>query len=206
MDLKRRFTLLLFLAAAISGILGNAVAVRAANAGAEVYIRDLGNETLRVLAHEDRSQARLSAEVRPLLSRNLDIETVSRIVLSRYWRTATEAQRNEFKKLLFDYIVAWFSGVLVKYSGEELVVRASRPEGENAILVSSVIERPNAQPARVDWRVRSIGNSFKIYDVVVEGVSMALTYQQEFGAVLQKNNGRIDALLDALRKRIAEQS
>jgi phospholipid transport system substrate-binding protein len=57
---------------------------------------------------------------------------------------------------------------------------------------------------RVDFQVRNTGNSFKILDVRVEGVSMVLAQRDEFTAYIAKNGGRVEALIDTLRQRTAE--
>jgi len=66
-------------------------------------------------------------------------------------------------------------------------------------LVQSEVFKPGSQPARVDWRVRTAGGQPKIVDVVVEGVSMAVTQRSEFAAVIQRSGGRVAGLLTALR-------
>ena len=64
----------------------------------------------------------------------------------------------------------------------------------------SEITRPNgAPPVAVQWRVRAEGGAFKIADVIIEGISMAVTDQQQFSAVIQRGGGDLQALINALR-------
>ena len=72
-------------------------------------------------------------------------------------------------------------------------------------LVQSRIAQPNgAPPLKVDWRVGKSAKGYKINDVVVEGVSMAVTQRQEFASVIQRNGGQIDALLKLLREKTGQ--
>ena len=52
------------------------------------------------------------------------------------------------------------------------------------------------------WRVRRSDELFKVVDVMVEGLSMGLTQQKEFSSVIRKNGGKVNGLLDELRKRL----
>ena len=55
---------------------------------------------------------------------------------------------------------------------------------------------------KVDWRVRIKDGKYKIVDIMVEGISMIMTQKSEFSSFIKRNGGKIDALLDELRKRI----
>jgi phospholipid transport system substrate-binding protein len=66
-------------------------------------------------------------------------------------------------------------------------------------LVRSRIVRPNGPPVELDWRLRAGANAYRIVDLTVEGVSMAVTQRQDFSAVIARAG--IDGLLAALRMR-----
>ncbi|MBI3517213.1 MAG: ABC transporter substrate-binding protein, partial [Proteobacteria bacterium] len=72
--------------------------------------------------------------------------------------------------------------------------------------VTTGITGPQRQPVKVDWRVIKADGKLKIVDMIIEGISMDVTWQQDFGAVIQRNGGQIDSLLVALRERIAQQN
>jgi len=92
------------------------------------------------------------------------------------------------------------------YAGQQLKVGSARPEGDNASVDQSQIALANSNqpPVRVDWRVTGHGNAYKISDVTVEGVSMALTQRQEFASVIQRGGGQLDALLKVLREKTGQ--
>ena len=73
------------------------------------------------------------------------------------------------------------------------------PDGS---LVSSEIVRPNgAPPAKVDWLLTEHDGAYKISDVIVEGVSMAVTQRSEFASVIQRHGGQVEGLITALRQK-----
>ena len=90
---------------------------------------------------------------------------------------------------------------MAEYSGETLRVTGSRPAPDGE-LVSSEIVRANGQPpARVEWLLTPQNGAYKISDVIVEGVSMAVTQRSEFASVIQRNGGQVEGLITALRQK-----
>ena len=178
----------------------------AASDNADQFIRELGGETIQMLTNKSLTQQQRDIEFRRLLLKGLDMEAVSRLVLGRHVREATDAQRTEFQRLFIDYIVQVYSALLGQYNGEGLTYRDSRDPQAADVTVSTVIERKSGPPIRVEWLVHDTGTGYKITDVVVEGVSMVITQRQQFDAVIQQGGGRVDTLLDALRKQTTQAS
>ncbi len=183
-------------------LLAMMLAARPAAAAADpaAVITSLGNQALEVLGKNVNPNARV-ARFRQLFGEDFDVPGIARFVLGRYWRVATPQQQQEFVKLFADYIVLAYSNRLAEYSGESLKVTGSRavPDGS---LVSSQIVRPNgAPPAEVDWRLTRHDGAYKISDVIVEGVSMAVTQRSEFASVIQRHGGQVEGLITALRQK-----
>lgn len=140
------------------------------------------------------------SEFQKLLKNNFDMNTIARFALGRYWKTASQAQRDEYMKLFETMILNVYSSRFSEYKGEKLSVEGSRPEGKNDILVNSTVAPENGQQIKVDWRVRLKNGQYKIVDVIVEGVSMSLTQRSDFSSVIQRGGGDINVLLDHLRQ------
>ena len=125
-------------------------------------------------------------------------------MLGRYWNSATPQQQDEYQKLFEQLIVSTYADRFVEYSGETFRITGSRPEGENDTMVTTQIVRPNGPPVNVDWRVRKRDGTYKIIDVVVEGVSMGVTQRQEFASVISQNGGQVQGLIQALRQKVGQ--
>lgn len=72
------------------------------------------------------------------------------------------------------------------------------------MLVLSQVNVPGEQPIDVNWKVRDEKGSFKIIDVTVSGISMSVTQRDEFTAVINQNGGRVQGLIDALRRKVSQ--
>ncbi|HEX6980321.1 MAG TPA: ABC transporter substrate-binding protein [Alphaproteobacteria bacterium] len=141
------------------------------------------------------------ARFRAMLTEAFDVPGIGRFVLGRYWRTATEAERAEYLKLFEDLIVQTYANRFQDFAGAQLRVLGTR-EGQDGDVVAMVeATLPGKPPARLDVRMRRNGGGFKIFDVLVEGISMSVTQRDEFAAVVQRNGGKVEGLLASLRER-----
>jgi len=168
---------------------------------AQAFVAQLGNQAIQVLG-PSVSPAQRVARFRQLFRDDFDVPGLGQFVLGRYWRTATAEEQQEFLRLFQEYIVQAYAARLGEYGGEPFRVTGSRPSGDETV-VSSLIERANAGRVQVDWYLINRGGAPKITDVYVGGVSMKVTQRDEFSSVIQRNGGRVDALLAQLRQRLA---
>ena len=165
------------------------------------FIAALGNQAIQVLG-PGVSQSQRIARFRQLFQSDFDVPGIGQFVLGRYWRTATPEEQQEFLRLFQEYIVQSYAAQLGEYGGEPFRVTGSRPSG-NETVVTSEIDRPSGSRIVVDWYVVERGGAPKISDVYVGGVSMKVTQRDQFASVIQRNGGRVDALLTMLRQRVA---
>lgn len=183
---------------------GDARAMQASDPGA--LVRQLVAQAISTIQDKQESEQTRETKFRDLLEAGFDIPRISRFVLGRYWNGATDAQRQQFTHLFEDWIVRTYSIRFTEYGGQTIQITGTHPEGDsgaNSVVLSQFISPNGAPPAKVEWHVRKTGdNDYKIVDVSVEGVSMALTQRDEIAAVADRNGGSIDALNQALQQKI----
>lgn len=165
------------------------------------FIKDLGSRAIEVLGPKVPANLRLT-RFRELFQNDFDVPRIGRFVLGRYWRTASPQEQQEFLKLFQEYVVQAYSNRLGEYGGQPFVVTGSRPGAEEVIVTSAII-RENGSRVAVDWHLVEAGSKYKIVDVYVGGVSMAVTERDEFAAVIQRNGGQLSALIDLLRRKVS---
>ncbi|HUL05339.1 MAG TPA: ABC transporter substrate-binding protein [Candidatus Acidoferrum sp.] len=173
------------------------------NAAASTFMQSLGSKAIKELTDPAVPQAERQTRFRALLDEHFDMPAIAKFTLGRYWRTATDEQRDEFRKLFEDFIVQSYSARFSEYHGQGFIVTGSNNVEGGTTVVHTKIDMPSAEDVRVDWHLRSAGNSFAIVDIVVEGVSMAVTQRSEFASVIQ-SRGSVAGLLDALRAKNAQ--
>jgi phospholipid transport system substrate-binding protein len=143
------------------------------------------------------------ARFRELFHSDFDCPGLARFVLGRYWRTASEEEQKEFVQLFEDYVVFVYAGRLSNLGGETLKVRGSHSDGNGVIVSTDVISPGAASPLRIDWRLVAENGAYKISDVIVQGVSMAVTQRSEFASVVQRNGGQVRGLIAMMREKSA---
>jgi phospholipid transport system substrate-binding protein len=194
--MTRRLSLVCLVAAGL--LLGEPIAAAAADPAA--LIASLGNEAIRVLGKNVDPHLRV-ARFRQLFEEDFNVPGISRFVLGRYWRLATPVQQQEFVKLFTDYIALVYANQLAQYNGERLQVTGTRPAPDGELVASEIIRTDGQPPARVDWLLTPQNGAYKISDVIVEGISMAVTQRSEFASVIQRSGGQVQGLISALRQK-----
>lgn len=166
---------------------------------AKEMVERLGGSAVAILADPDVKPEQRKQQFADLFTSGFDLPLVARIVLGRYWRTATPEQQAEFTDLFEDYVINTYAARLNSYAGQTLRITGTQAISDKETMVSSVIDQPKGEPVKVDWRVLDRGGDLKIVDVLVEGVSMAISQRSEFGSVIAQNGGDVEALLVRLR-------
>ena len=179
------------------------VSASAADGDAEEFIRDLGERAVSVLRDKENTTfAEREFAFRNILVRGFHIKTISRFVLGRYWKTATEAQRRAYDHIFVDFIVRVYASRFDSYNGETFeILKSVESDIEGDLIIRTRILRPSGgTPIGVDYRVRVIDGGYRVVDVVVEGISMLHTHRVEFASVINRKG--MDGLLDELRNQV----
>ena len=92
-------------------------------------------------------------------------------------------------------VVGVYSERFGEYADEQFIVTSSLYNGKKDSVVSSYILNKSGSKIDVDWRVRLKNNKYRVVDVVVAGVSMAVTQRAEFAAIIDRGGGKVDSLL-----------
>ena len=190
------FARLIVLATALTLVTGNAPA---APGTASEFVAWLGDQTVIVLRSADGNLGSREARFRDLLREGFDLPFIARFALGPNWRRATAEQRSDYLGVFGEYVVQTYSSRLGGYAGETMNIVAERRAGERDSVVETEIVRPNGPPVTAEWRVRVIDGEYRIIDIAIEGISMAVTKRSEFSAVIQSKG--IDGLIAALRVR-----
>lgn len=183
-----------FLAAALPA---NAADISGAAAG---FVQSLGERALSTINDASLGDADRKVRFRKLFLDGFDVPAIGRFVLGKYWRVATDDEKSEFLRLFEEMVIRTYSARFKDFGGVNFKVNTSRAEGEDHAMVASQIVFPDGKPpVRIDWRVLSPKGQLKIVDVLVEGVSMSVTQQEEFSSLIQRQGGQVSGLIQHLR-------
>ena len=141
--------------------------------------------------------------VNKLLLPYADLDGMSRAVLGKYWKEATPAQQQRFTKELTQLVVRTYAAAFAQYTNQTIDFLKSTPIGSDGtkIEVKTLIKQTGAPSIPVNYRLEKIGDSWKFYDINVEGVSLVASYRSQFGSQIAQKG--IDKVIDMIAQRNA---
>ena len=171
---------------------------------ATAFVDRAGQDLVNAINDPRLNQTQRRDRVASILRNAIDIEGTGRFILGRHVRQASPAELQDYLKLFDEIIIRNLSARFGEYRGVKFSLGRSQQRTEEDALVSTLVERPNTAPFTLDWRVAEINGQPRVVDVIAEGTSLRLTTRSEYSAVIQRNGGRVAALLDAMRGQITQ--
>lgn len=178
------------------------VAARAAPVAPGPFVKNLANEVLAIFNNPQIPLPEREKRMYAIALRDFDLPYTARFVLGYPWRTATPQERQDFTDAYQRYIVHAYTGQFDLYHDVDFDVLSDRAETPTQWVVSTQIRRRNGRPPiRVDWRVVQTGESYKIIDVNIQGISQIVTLRDQFAALMQRDQGGIPMLIQRLKEK-----
>jgi len=174
-------------------------------ADAVAFMNQLWDRAVEVL-NKKSDPALRQERFRQLFHADFDCPGIARFVLGRYWRDASEEEQRDFVKLFEEYVVFVYTARLSNFGGQDFKIRGSRSDGDGVMVSTDVFSPGGSSPLKIDWRLVSDNGTYKINDVIVEGVSMLVTQRSEFASIVQRNGGQVRGLLAMMREKTASAS
>ncbi len=189
--------------------MGLAATVAFGQAAAETpvaFIERLGHDAIGALQNPDLTTDQRTEAFRRILEEGFDMETMGRFVLGRYWRTASDMERQEYLALFRERIVRIFESRLSQFTGDAVKVLGVTARSSDVTVVETELALVPFPPIQVDWHVATTGDTQKVIDVVVQGVSETMTHRDSFGRTIQCLGNGLEGLLAVLRENVAAQT
>ncbi len=165
------------------------------------FVKNLSDTALMSLTEKNLDRDAQESRMRKILESNFDIKTIGRFALGTNWRRASKKQRAEYLDLFKTMIIKTYTNRFEDYSGQTIKTGKAFKSGRRDVLVASQIIQQDGPPVNIEWRIRDRKGVIRVIDVSVEGISMSVTQRSDFSSVIQRNGGKIDALIDILREK-----
>lgn len=201
---RRSFVLGLLATIAFSGeVSAQGVKVQDTRSEAAVFVGNFAQQGIKDILAAPIPNAEKQQRFRGFFKEYFDLPGIGRFVLARYWRAASPEEQAKFTTLFEDVVVYTWSRRFSEYNGQSLIVSGQQPDGAEGTLVKSTIIGNNNSQFGVEWRLRKRPEGFKVLDIVVEGVSMAITYRQDYATVISQT-GSFAGLLGKMEGQVAD--
>jgi phospholipid transport system substrate-binding protein len=192
-----------------ASLLAIALCMPAAAAGGEPteQIRGAIDRGVAIVKRADLQGNAKKAQRRALLRKELfpyfNFEEMSRRSLGVHWKKRTPQERQEFVKLFTDLLENAYAGKIEGYKGEKILFGKETLDPPYAEVKTAIVT-PQGEEFSVDYRLLADGSRWRVYDIVIEGVSLVNNYRSQFAAMLQKSS--FDEMAKQLKKTVGKQS
>ncbi|OIR04888.1 putative phospholipid-binding protein MlaC precursor [mine drainage metagenome] len=171
----------------------------------DVLVKQTADEVLTIIKNDKEIQAgnqhQLYAVVEAKILPNFDFDRVSHMVLGKNWRTATPEQQTSFQKEFRTLLLRTYASALGKYKNQVIEYKPlhNEPDGKSASVRTQIIQA-GGPPVGVDYSLIKTENGWKVYDIVIEGVSLVTNYRSQFSNEIRQNG------IDSLNKKLADKN
>ena len=144
-----------------------------------------------------------------LVDTYFDVDGITRFSVSRYWRVATQTERDDYARLFRTVLVNQANAQFHQLKNLEFRPTTTKTKGDKLILVGGIIHDKSGEFPDVEifWRIVALPDKpVKIFDVEVENISMLKTQQDENTTLIRRSGGRFAALNEALQDQLSQQT
>lgn len=179
----------------------SAAPVFAQEAGPDALVKKVTDEVLTVVrqdkdiqnGHTKKAIELVETKVLP----HFNFQHMTALAMGRDWSKATPEQKKllaeEFKTLL----VRTYSNSLTSYKNQTVVYKPTKLQGsETEVIVKTEIQQPGNKPVQLDYALEKLGDAWKVYDVIVAGISLVTNYRDTFAQEVRANG--VDGLVQML--------
>ena len=178
-----------------------ASAAMAATETPEQFVARTSDEVLTILRDKALNHDSKIAKLEAMLDERSDFDTISKLVLAVHYRQFNDEQKKEFVVLLHRYLTTTYGRQIDNYANETVSVTSGRAEAHGDYTVQTRIKRTTGSDLSVEYRLRKVGENWRLIDVIGEGISLVSNLRSQFGEIL--GEGGPEKLLQVLREKNA---
>jgi phospholipid transport system substrate-binding protein len=146
------------------------------------------------------SPGKIYGLVEDIVLPRFDFERMSMLVLGKHWRTASEQQRAEFVVQFRELLVRTYASALLNYSDQEIrYLPVRQVEGAQEVTIATEVSSEGAPRIPISYALYSTGETWKVFDVTIDGVSLVSNYRTTFASQIRRY--QLDGLIAKLAER-----
>ena len=160
----------------------------------DALVKSAVNEVLGVIKQNKDQNTLLDLAEKKVVA-HFDFRQMTQLALGRSWSQATPAQQEALERAFRTLLVRTYTAALSQSSGETRVEvkPAALKAGDTETIVRTLAFEPGRKPVQIDYRMRNASGGWKVYDVVVENLSLVTNYRSTFQSEITRSG--IDGLI-----------
>ena len=165
----------------------------------ENFVTSFADSAISILSNDTISDSERTSSFTELVMSSIDLNLISKFVLSKAWKNASDEQKENYLIAFKDYFVSSYANKLDQYTGERVDVIGSQEAGKYVIVESNIVrEGTDTLKINLKWRLLNKNNQIKIIDLNIEGISLVIAQREEFQSFLANNDYDLDKLIEKI--------
>ena len=163
------------------------------------------DEVLTIVNNKALPPQERHTQIRQAVLKRFGFEEMAQRSMGQHWRTLTPQQRQEFVELFTDLLERSYINRIEGYKAGPQGVRYPKEDitGDQAIVHTEIMVERDPQPVTVDYHLLHKDNDWKVYDIVIEGVSLVKNYRTQFNTIMLKDS--YAGLVKQMRTKLAQE-
>ncbi len=167
----------------------------------DVLVQRVTDEVLEIVRKDKDIQNGNTQKVIDLVDKKVlphfNFTHMTMLALGKDWRKANPQQQQQLTSEFKTLLVRTYSNALSSYRDQKIVYKPIKMSaGDTDVLMRTEIIQPGSKPVQLDYSLEKLDSGWKVYDVVVAGISLVSNYREQFGQEV-RNNG-IDGLIASI--------
>ncbi|MEY3170995.1 MlaC/ttg2D family ABC transporter substrate-binding protein [Candidatus Methylopumilus rimovensis] len=173
----------------------------------DLFVRKIADEVFEILKTDKDLKAGNKEKAYKITEEKIlpyfDFDRISKLVLGKAWPAATKDEQEAFKKEFRTMLVKTYGSALLKFKDQTLNYKPTRFQpSDEEVLVKTEILKSGAPPLPIDYMLEKDGDSWKVFDIIIEGVSLVTNFRGQFGNEIKQNG--IASLISKLAEKNAD--
>ena len=165
----------------------------------EKFVSNFADNAISILSNKSLNASQKNIQFTELVMSSIDMNLISKFVLSKYWKLATDDQKKAYLAAFKQYFISSYANKLDQYSGEKVIIVSSNAAKKFVIVKSNIVrDGTDTLKIELDWRLLTRDGQTKIIDLSIEGISLIIAQREEFQSFLANNDNSLDALINKL--------
>ena len=172
-----------------------------ANDTPDALVQRVTDEVLDIVRKDKEIQGGNTQKAIELVDKKVlpyfNFQHMTALALGKEWKKATPQQQTQLTAEFKTLLVRTYSNALTSYKNQKIVYKPFKmADGETDVLVRTEIQQPGAKPVQLDYSLEKLDGNWKVYDVVVAGISLVTNYRDQFNQEVRANG--IDGLIASI--------
>jgi len=173
----------------------------------DLFVKKIADEVFEILKTDKDLKAGNKEKAYKITEEKIlpyfDFDRISKLVLGKAWPAATKDEQEAFKKEFKTMLVKTYGSALLKFKDQTLNYKPTRFQpSDEEVLVKTEILKSGAPPLPIDYMLEKDGDSWKVFDIIIEGVSLVTNFRGQFGNEIKQNG--IASLISKLAEKNAD--